>query len=54
MNEFWKNTTEKEEWHFVKKRGELMFTISKVLSKLLTKKSKLGFMDDVTSWLEVL
>ena len=36
MNEFWKNTTE---------NGELMFTTSKVLSKLLTKKSKLGFID---------
>ena len=46
MNEFWKNTTEKGEWHFDKKRRELMFTIRKVLSKLLTKKSKLGFMDD--------
>ena len=29
MNEFWKNTTEKGEWRFVKKRGEIMFTTYK-------------------------
>ena len=37
---FWKNTTEKGEWHFDKKRRELIFTRSKVFSRLLTKKSK--------------
>ena len=33
------------EWNFVKKRGEVMFR-SKVMSRLLTKKCKLGFIDD--------
>ena len=36
MDKFWRNTTEK-------RRGELMFTRSKDMSRLLTKKSKLGF-----------
>ena len=46
MDKYWKNKTESGAWHFVKKRGELMCTKSKVFSRLLTKKSKLGFMDE--------
>ena len=46
MDKYWKNTTESGAWHFVQKRGELMCTTSKVFSRLVTKGSTLGFMDD--------
>ena len=43
MDKYWKNTTENGACHFVKKRGELICTKSKVFNRLATKKSKLGF-----------
>ena len=46
MDKYWKNTTESGAWHFVKKRGELMCTKSKVFSRLVTKKYKLGLMNE--------
>ena len=46
MDKYWNNTTEIGAWHFVKKREQLMCTKSKVFSILVTKRSKLGFMDE--------
>ena len=46
MDKYWTNKTESGAWHFVNKKGELMFTKSKVFSILVTKKYNNGFKDE--------
>ena len=45
MNAYWKETTQTGEWHFVRRKDEISFDKSKVLTRLYNQKSKLGFMD---------
>ena len=45
MNAYWKETTQSGEWHFIRRKEEIVSSNSKVIDRLLKKKSKFGFMD---------
>jgi hypothetical protein len=46
MNPYWKENSEKRDWHFVRKQARLIINKhSRVIDRLLKERFKFGFMD---------